>query len=99
MLTFVLQIYMAKCKSDCNGESGAEMDWFKTHEWGYDATAKLFASQKLGNSNKAGPQDPTDQSWPFVHHSWKLPSGLPGGNYLVRDNIIGKLVDLLPHCQ
>jgi hypothetical protein len=78
---------MAKCANDCNGEAGADMKWFKTHEWGYDASAVLWASQKLAGSvttlNALGePVKP--------YHSFKLPTSLQKGNYLVRVNIIGQ---------
>ena len=85
---------MAKCSSDCNGESGNEMQWFKTHEWGYDNAAGLWASQKLAASEPNAAMA-TDLAYHMVHHTFKLPTGLPKGNYLVRVNIIGAYQPLL----
>jgi hypothetical protein len=87
---------MAKCANDCNGEAGSDLEWFKTHEWGFEpnedktrwdtwASSKLAASVATEKDIKLVQPEVNK-----VHHSFALPTGLPKGNYLVRDNIIGE---------
>jgi hypothetical protein len=81
------QVYMAKCADDCNGEAGADMEWFKTHEWGFDGAAGQWPTLAFARTGTTDPTATTERIKPSM--SFKLPTSLPGGNYLVRVNIIG----------
>jgi hypothetical protein len=74
------QVYMAKCENDCVGEDAKNMEWFKTHEWGFDPSREKtdqWASEQMFNNGKKV--------------TFNLPTTLPGGHYIVRNEIIGEL--------
>ncbi|KAH8090821.1 glycosyl hydrolase family 61-domain-containing protein [Filobasidium floriforme] len=79
-------VYMAKCADDCNGEAGADMEWFKTHEWGFDGAAGQWPTLAFARTGTTDPTATTETIKPSM--SFKLPTSLPGGSYLVRVNII-----------
>ncbi|KAK4456821.1 glycosyl hydrolase family 61-domain-containing protein [Cladorrhinum samala] len=68
-----VMVYMAKV-SDAKTASGASASWFKVDEFGYDAATKTWGTDTL-NSNCG-------------KRSFKIPSKIPAGDYLVRAEAI-----------
>jgi cellulase len=66
-------VYMSKV-DDAKTASGASASWFKVDEFGYDASSKTWGTDKL-NSNCG-------------KRSFKIPSKIPAGDYLVRAEAI-----------
>ncbi|KAF9263380.1 hypothetical protein L218DRAFT_927969 [Marasmius fiardii PR-910] len=66
--------YMTFCNGDCRSFSVTGAKWFKLDAGGYDADAKLWASDQLRMDN----------------NSWKstIPASLAPGQYLIRNEII-----------
>ena len=64
------------------------MEWFKTHEWGFDPSRKptdQWASEQMFNNGKKV--------------TFNLPTSLPGGHYIVRNEIIGELSVVPRHAK
>jgi cellulase len=68
-----VMVYMAKV-DDAKSASGSSASWFKVDEFGYDAGSKTWGTDKL-NSNCG-------------KRSFKIPSKIPAGDYLVRAEAI-----------
>jgi cellulase len=66
---------MANCNGPCQGVAGSSLDWFKVYEANYDPATGKWPTDSINEANG-------------YSYSFKLPTDLPGGNYLVRHELL-----------